>query len=73
MDNFNLNLLSNQNHNATGEFTDGLYSPVFSHSRITFNKPFLSSKIPRFQNEAKCKTFQMKMSQHLCVILKKSG
>ena len=26
---FNLNLLNNQNHNATGEFLDGLYSHLF--------------------------------------------
>ena len=27
-----------------------------------FNRLFPSSKVPRFQNEAKCKTFQMEMS-----------
>ena len=29
MGDFNLNLLKNQNHNATGEFLDGLYSHLF--------------------------------------------
>ena len=29
MGDFNLNLLNNQNHNATGEFLDGLYSHLF--------------------------------------------
>ena len=29
MADFNLNLLNNQNHNATGEFLDGLYSHLF--------------------------------------------
>ena len=30
MGDFNLNLLNNQNHNATGEFLDGLYSHLFN-------------------------------------------
>ena len=29
MGDFNLNLLKNQNHNAPGEFLDGLYSHLF--------------------------------------------
>ena len=29
MGDFNLNLLNNENHNATGEFLDGLYSHLF--------------------------------------------
>ena len=30
MGDFNLNLLKNQNHNATGEFFDGLYTHLFN-------------------------------------------
>ena len=31
MGDFNLNLLNNQSHTATGEFLDGMYSCLFFH------------------------------------------
>ena len=34
-----------------------------------WNRPFLSSKKSHFQNEAKCKTFVVKMS-FMCIIIK---
>ena len=41
MGDFNLNLLNNQNHNATGEFLDGLYSHLFfSVNHVTFPNYF---------------------------------
>ena len=56
MGDFNLNLLNNQNHNATGEFLDGLYSHLFFPliklpSRITSHTATLIDNI--FSNHVK--------------------
>ena len=55
MGDFNLNLLNNQNHNAAGEFLDGLYSHLFFPlitlpSRITSHTATLIDNI--FSNHA---------------------
>ena len=42
---------------------------VASIDKLEYNRPFPSSKKSRFQNEAKCETFFVKMS-FICIIIK---
>ena len=43
--------------------------PVQTGNRTDFNRPFPSFRKTHFQNEAKCKTFVVKMS-FICIIIK---
>ena len=44
---------------------------LFHYSSLELNRPFLSSRVPLFQNESKCETFYTKMSSACSFIFMK--